>query len=39
VGNIVVQAKAADGGLRDVVYDVMFAFAFRTFRPDGGITF
>lgn len=39
VGNIVVQKIAADGTLRDVVYDVTFVFAFRNFRPDGEITF
>ena len=39
VGNIFVQKAGPDGGLRDVPYDVTFAFAFRTFRPDGEIAF
>tara|TARA_B100002051_G_C16201986_1_gene377035 strand:+ start:322 stop:441 length:120 start_codon:yes stop_codon:yes gene_type:complete len=39
MGNIVVQEQVPNGGLRDVVDDVKFAFAFRTFWPDGDITF
>jgi hypothetical protein len=39
VGNIVVQKSGVDGTLRDVPYDVTFAFAYRTFRPDGEIAF
>lgn len=39
VGNIVVQKTGPDGALRDVPYDVTFAFAFRTFRPAGEIAF
>jgi len=39
VGNIVVQKTGPDGKLRDVPYDVTFAFAFRTFRPDGEMKF
>lgn len=35
VGNVVVQEKTADGGLRDAVYDVTFAFVFKAFHPDG----
>lgn len=34
VGNVVVQRKTADGAM-DVPYDVVFAFAFRAFNPDG----
>lgn len=39
VGNIVVQKPGPGGVLRDVAYDVTFAFAYRTFRPDGDIEF
>lgn len=39
VGNIVAQKPGPDGRLRDVSYDVTFAFAFRAFRPDGEIVF
>ncbi len=35
VGNVVVQAKAGDGVWRDVPYDVVFAFVFHAFSPDG----
>ena len=34
VGNVVVQRKTADGA-KDVPYDVVFAFSFRAFNPDG----
>jgi hypothetical protein len=34
IGNVVVQRATSDG-LKDVVYDVSFAFAFQTFYPDG----
>ena len=34
VGNVVVQRKMADGA-KDVPYDVVFAFSFRAFNPDG----
>ncbi len=34
VGNVVVQRKTADG-VEDVPYDVVFAFSFRAFHPDG----
>ena len=34
VGNVVVQRNTADGP-RDVPYDVVFAFSFRAFNPDG----
>jgi hypothetical protein len=33
IGNVVVQRRASDGGLEDVVYDVGFAFAFHAFHP------
>ncbi len=33
VGNIVVQRKS-QGGLKDMVYDVTFAFVFHAFHPD-----
>jgi hypothetical protein len=39
VENNVVQKPGPDGVLRDVPYDVTFAFAFQTFRPDGEIIF
>ncbi len=32
VGNVVVQRKASDGSLKDVVYDVTFAFVYHAFR-------
>lgn len=35
VGNVVVQRRQADGVLADAVHDITFAFAFRSFRPDG----
>ncbi len=34
VGNVLVQRRGADG-LRDIPYDVTFAFVFHAFRPDG----
>jgi len=34
VGNVVVQRRSTDG-LRDVPYDVTFAFVFHAFHPDG----
>ena len=34
VGNVIVQRKTA-GGAADVPYDVVFAFSFRAFHPDG----
>lgn len=34
VGNVLVQRRT-DQGLRDVPYDVTFAFVFHAFRPDG----
>ena len=34
VGNVVVQRRTAQG-LVDVPYDVVFAFVFHAFRPDG----
>lgn len=34
VGNVVVQ-RDVDGKLEDVPYDVVFAFAFRAFHPNG----
>ncbi len=37
VGNVIVQRRGKDGVLRDVVYDVSFAFAFRAFFPNGKI--
>jgi hypothetical protein len=39
VGNVVVQRIGSDGILKDVSYDVTFAFAFRAFLPDGVIVF
>jgi hypothetical protein len=36
IGNVVVKRRTTDG-LRDAVYDVSFAFAFRAFHPDGPI--
>ena len=36
VGNVLVQQKTPDGPL-DVAYGVDFAFAFRSFYPDGVI--
>lgn len=39
VGNVVVEERGPDGALRDVPYDVTFAFAFRAFRPGGRIAF
>ncbi len=36
IGNVVVQRRT-DEGLKDVPYDVTFAFAFHAFRPDGEI--
>lgn len=35
IGNVVVQRRRPDGRLVDEVYDVTFAFAFRSFRPEG----
>lgn len=35
VGNVVVQRRHPDGRLVDEVHDVTFAFAFRSFRPEG----
>jgi hypothetical protein len=32
VGNVIVQRKAVDGSLEDVVYDVTFAFVYHTFN-------
>lgn len=37
VGNVVVQRRGPDGGMRDAVHDVTFAFAFHAFRPDAPI--
>lgn len=37
VGNVVVQRRAKDGTLADIVHDVSFAFAFRAFFPRGRI--
>ncbi len=34
VGNVIVQ-REVDGTLEDVPYDVVFAFAFRAFHPNG----
>jgi hypothetical protein len=39
VGNVVVQRRAADGSLSDIAYDVVFAFAFRAFRPAGEVAY
>ncbi len=39
VGNVTVRRRDKDGTLSDVAYDVVFAFAFRAFRPDGEIVF
>ena len=36
VGNVVVQKKTPDG-TKDVPYDVVFAFSFRAFNPDGAL--
>jgi hypothetical protein len=36
IGNVVVQ-RITTSGLKDAVYDVSFAFAFRAFYPDGEI--
>lgn len=36
VGDVVVQRRTADGEWRDIAYDVVFAFVFHAFRPDGG---
>ena len=36
VGNVIVQ-REVDGAFEDVPYDVVFAFAFRAFRPNGEI--
>ena len=36
VGNIIAQRRTADG-LKDTVYDVTFAFAFRAFHPNGDV--
>lgn len=33
------QEVSTDSTLRDVTYDVTFAFAFRNLRPEGEITF
>ena len=38
VGNVVVQRKT-DDALEDVPYDVVFAFSFRAFHPDGELHF
>ena len=38
VGNVVVQKKTPDGA-EDVPYDVVFAFSFRAFVPDGTLHF
>jgi len=38
VGNVIVQ-KETVGGLADVPYDVVFAFSFRAFNPDGELHF
>ena len=38
VGNVVVQRRT-DNGLRDVPYDVAFAYAFSAFVPDGMLHF
>lgn len=35
VGNITVQRYAANGKLEDVIHHIPFAFAFKTFHPDG----
>lgn len=37
VGNVVVQRRGDDGALRDVPYDVIFAFVYHAFHPDGRI--
>lgn len=34
VGNVVAQRKSADGSLRDIRYDVTFAFVFHAFHSD-----
>jgi len=38
VGNVIVQQKT-DNGLEDVPYDVVFAFSFSAFHPDGELHF
>jgi hypothetical protein len=38
VGNVIAQRKTADG-FEDVPYDVVFAFSFRAFHPDGELHF
>lgn len=38
VGNVIVQ-KETVSGLTDVPYDVVFAFSFRAFNPDGELHF
>lgn len=38
VGNVIVQRETADGA-KDVPYDVVFAFSFRAFHPDGELHF
>ncbi len=38
VGNVVVRKKTGEG-LVDVPYDVVFAFSFRAFNPDGELHF
>ena len=35
VGNVVVEKKGADGRWRDADYDLVFAFAFHAFKPNG----
>lgn len=35
VGDIVVEKKGADGTWRDADYDLVFAFAFHAFKPQG----
>lgn len=35
VGNVVVERKGADGRWREADYDLVFAFAFHAFRPEG----
>jgi len=34
VGNVIAQRQTPDGSLRDVVYDVTFAFTYHAFHPD-----
>jgi len=38
VGNVIVQRKANDGTMEDVVYDVTFAFVYHAFHAGGRIT-